>query len=151
MTMLPPRGVTPTPLKTTGNKVNRSGGNLKLIFQIIGIVIPVLVSGAFLLLRASQRHAKNPQVEQVSLGMHISEAAKIIDTGNGMNHPEQVRFRDRFLPGDKSTGTYTLDDGRLEIVLHWKRGFVTAVEHKASSGGGMRRATTTITDDGEDE
>jgi len=151
MTMLPPRGVTPTPLKTTGNKVNRSGGNLKLIFQIIGIVIPVIVSAGFLMLRVSQRHAQNPQVEQISLGMPISEAAKIIDTGKGMNHPDQVRFRDRFMPGDRSTGRYTLDDGKLEIVLHWKSGFVTALEQKASSGGGMRRETTKIFHDGEDD
>jgi hypothetical protein len=159
MTLLPPRGAAPAPLAaapdpTTGTaraRRQKEGflDSLGIDPKILGIVALVIVGGAMF---AYRQHQKREQLEQVRPGMHISQAAKLIDTGKGMNHPKMVRFRDRFAPDDTSSGSIDYQDGANHLVVFWENGYVTRVENKGSGdGGGMRRSRTTITDPGDDD
>ena len=158
-TLLPPRGAAPAPLANAAPDPDRPSARrhektgfltgLGIDPKVAGLIVCVLIGGALFAYRQSE---KKRQLEQVQPGMHISEAAKLIDTGKGMNHPKVVRFRDRFAPDDTSSGSIDYEDGGNHIVVHWEKGIVTSVENKGSGvGGGMRRSRTTITDDGDDD
>jgi hypothetical protein len=158
-TLLPPRGEAPAPLAnaapaadagTSRARRQKEGflDSMGIDPKVVGVVVMVLVGvGLF----AYKQYAKRERLEQVQPGMHISQAAKLIDTGKGMHHPKMVRFRDRFAPDDTSSGSIDYQDGGNHLVVHWENGVVTRVENKGSGGGGgMRRSRTTITDDGKD-
>lgn len=74
----------------------------------------------------------------VKPGMHISHAARILDTGSGMHAPGRTRLRDRFDEDDDSDGSIETND----VKVTWRDGYVTEVEAK-SSGTVRRRVTVT--------
>ena len=78
--------------------------------------------------------------------MHISAAARLLDTRKGMHHPNTVRFRDRFAPNDDSDGEYTLETNGVKTIVRREDGIVTSVEREGDSGGGMRRSRTTVSE-----
>ena len=159
-TLLPPRGATPEPLANVAPAANSATSkarrrkeplfsgfsiNPKVGWSIFCAVLAVI---GF----AARSYQTREQLDQVSVGMHISDAAQLIDTGRGTHHPKMVRFRDRFAPDDTSSGTHSYSDGSNEIKIEWKNGIVTSVERKeGTGGGGTRRARTTITDPGDDD
>src|SRR5262245_12920476 len=159
-TLLPRRGQAAAPLADAApdparpsarNRREQTGflEGLGISPKVVGIVAVVLVGIAGFAIR---QYEKKQRLEKVRPGMHISEAAKLIDTGKGWHHPKVVRFRDRFAPDDTSTGTFTYQDGGNELVLHWENGIVTSVENNGRvASGGMRLSSTTVTDDGDDE
>jgi hypothetical protein len=160
-TLLPPRGEAAAPLAnaapdagtaTARARRQKEGflDGLGIDPRIVGFVVMVLIAVAVFALR---QQAKKERLEQVRPGMHISEAAKLIDTGKGMNHPKMVRFRDRFAPDDTSNGSIDYQDGGNHLIVRWENGIVTSVENKGSGGpgGGTRRMQTTITNDGDDK
>src|SRR5262245_261785 len=160
-TLLPPRGEAAAPLAGAGPdpgsataraRRQKEGflSGLGIDPRVMGFVAMVLVGLAVFAVRQYQ---KKEQLEQVRPGMHISEAAKLIDTGKGMNHPRMVRFRDRFAPDDKSSGSIDYEDGGNHLVVYWENGIVTRVENKGTGGvgGGTRRMRTTITSDADDK
>jgi len=160
-TLLPPRGVAPAPLANAAPDPNtgtararrqKEGflGGLGIDPRIAGIVVMVLVGGA---LFAARQYQKKEQLEQIQPGMHISQAAKLIDTGKGMHHPKMVRFRDQFAPDDTSSGSVDYEDGGNHLVVFWENGIVTRVENKGTGGlgGGTRQIKAKITDDGDDK
>ena len=159
-TLLPPQGQAAAPLANVGFGATTATArarrqkegfldSLGIDPKILGLIALVLVGVVGF---AYRQHQKKERLEQIQPGMHISQAAKLIDTGKGMHHPKMVRFRDRFAPDDTSNGKFTYQDGGNHIVLHWKNGIVTQVENKgADGGGGMRRSATQITDDDDDD
>jgi hypothetical protein len=117
-------------------------------------LVAVAVLGVRFYLRQERREARETAVAsaaQVRPGMHISEAARLLDTGPGMHHSKTVRLRDRFAADDDSDGTLDIDDGRNDLRLTWRNGVVTVVEPRNGSGGGMRRRSTVVTADPDDE
>ncbi|HEX4610829.1 MAG TPA: hypothetical protein VH092_21750 [Urbifossiella sp.] len=102
--------------------------------------------------RAEREARENGPTSQsaggVRPGMHISEAARLLDTGSGMHVPGTTRLRDRFSRDDDSDGTITADD----VTVTWQDGYVTSVERQnGSGGGGMRRRTTVVTGGPDDD
>jgi hypothetical protein len=149
--MLPPRGQATEPLAGADpapvgrrNRHPKEGflDSLGIDPRVVGVVFSVLIGlGLF----AYRQYEKRQRYDRVEPGMHISEAAKLLDTGRGTHHPKMVRFRDRFAPDDASTGSYTMSENGTELVLHWENGFVTAVDRGGDgSGGGMRRRATVV-------
>jgi hypothetical protein len=161
LTFLPPPGAAAAPLPeaapedTAIRKRNlhpREGflaslGISRRVLLAIGSVLFGITSFAV------RQAIRQERVDKIRPGMHISEAAKLIDSDTSRHrHPTMVRFRDRFAPDDTSSGTYTYDDASGRTVLRWENGIVTSVERRGGgSGGGMRRRTTTVEDDGNDE
>ena len=114
--------------------------------KYIGLAALILIGVVGFFVRQSQ---KRERLESVQPGMHISQAAKLLDTGKGTHHPRMVRLRDRFSPDDTSSGTIEHQDGGVHLVIHWENGIVTKVENRGSTGGGMRRSRTVVTDPGD--
>jgi hypothetical protein len=160
MTLLPPRGEAAAPLANVEPSANAGTSRARrekegfldsmgIDPKIVGTIVLVLVGIAMF---AFRQYQKRERLEQIQPGMHISQAAKLIDTGRGTHHPKMVRFRDRFAPDDTSSGSVDHQDGGNHLVIYWENGFVTRVENKGSDGGGgMRRTRTTVTDDGDDD
>ncbi len=153
MTMLPPLGERAAPLKhlTPAKGLPPTRSTFSVVMQIMGVTIPILVGGAFLFYRVNKRLPVQPKFDQITQGMHISQAAKLADTGKGTNHPKHVRFRDRFGPNDNSSGEYTHQGGGKDLVLRWENGKVTFVEVKPGERGGFQRSTVRITSGGKND
>src|SRR5262245_12778518 len=149
LTLLAPRGQARVPLAESPRpRLRRDQTGFTDVLgidpKLIGIGVLVLVGiGMF----AFRQYEKRNRLEKVQPGMHISEAAKLMDTGRGMHHPARVRLRDRFSPDDTSSGTITYQDGGIDFLIRWENGIVVSVENKGGDSGGMRRRLTTITED----
>ena len=150
-TLLPPAGQSAAPLADVQSSSRESRPQQKEGFWdsmgvspkvLMGALAVVLTIGGFAVRHMNARE----QIDQVRPGMHISTAARLLDTGQGMHHPNSVRFRDRFAPDDDSDGEYTLEANGAKVVVRWEDGIVTSVDREGGSSGGMRRSRTTVSE-----
>jgi len=116
----------------------------------MGFLLLVGICGFF-----ARQYQTSQRLKAVQPGMHISEAARLIDTddddGEGYVDARMTRFRDNFRPDDRSSGAFEYEDGSYHMVIRWQKGIVTNVENRGASSGGLRRAgTITIVDSDED-
>jgi type II secretory pathway pseudopilin PulG len=156
-TLLPPQGQAATAVADFGGHANtattRARRQKESFLDSMGIDPKYIALGALILVGvvgfAVRQSQKRERLESVQAGMHISQAAKLLDTGKGTHHPRMVRLRDRFAPDDTSSGSIEHQDGGSHLVIHWENGVVTKVENRGSTGdGGMRRSRTVVTDPG---
>jgi hypothetical protein len=164
-TLLPPRGQAAEPLPDAGPTLDaptatalarrRKEGFLESLgiteinprYLWIGFLVIVSVSGFF-----ARQYVAGQRLKEVRPGMHISEAARLIDTNDdeGYYNSDMIRFRDNFSPNDRSSGTFEYEDGPHHMVIQWHNGILTRVENKGASGGGLRRSGTISIIDGGD-
>ncbi len=166
-TLLPPRGQAAAPLPDAGPTLESATGTARslrpnqkegfLASMGISEIPPKYLWAGFLILVSvigfGVRHYQTSQrVKAVEPGMHISEAAKLIDGDDDEPYYDDrmVRFRDNFSPSDKSSGAFEYEDGPHHMVIHWYNGIVTRVENKGSSGGLRGGGTITIVDENDD-
>lgn len=167
-TLLPPQGQAAAPLANVEPGLNTATARARRqkegflesmgIKEInprylwIGFLILIGVSGFFV-----RQYQTRERLKEVQPGMHISEAARLIDTDDdeGYYDSKMGRFRDNFTPNDRSSGSFEYEDGPHHMIIHWQNGFITRVENKGASGsggGGLRRSgTITIIDDDADD
>ena len=150
-TFQPPAGQNAAPMENVNTAPSESRPRQKEGFLDSLGIPPRVLAGAFAVLLAiggyAVRHSfSSDQSADVKPGMHISTAARLLDTGKGMHHPNSVRFRDRFAPDDDSDGEYTLEANGAKVVVRWEDGIVTSVDREGGSSGGMRRSRTTVSD-----
>jgi hypothetical protein len=164
-TLLPPRGqvaapLTNVPVLQPETATGRARGRREGFFESMGIseINPRYLWIGFLLLVgvigfAVRSYQTSERLKSVQPGMHISEAAKLIDTNDdeGYYNNEMVRFRDNFTPNDKSSGSFEYEDGPHHMIIHWYNGVVTRVENKGASSGGLRRSGTITIIDSDDD
>jgi hypothetical protein len=149
LTMLPPRGEQAAPLKHLSQPqgLPPTHSTFSVVMKITAVTIPILISAAFLSYRLTGWQMNRPgkaDPDKITVGMHISQAAKLVD------HPDKNRFRDRFAPDDTSSGEYISQRGGKSVVLRWEAGRVTFIDIKpgAVEFGGVVRTTVKITTDG---
>jgi hypothetical protein len=169
-TLLPPRGQAAAPLPNVGPTLestttparalrhNQKEGFLASMgiadippkYIWMGFLMLVGVCGFF-----ARQYQTSQRLKAVEPGMHISEAAKLIDADDGDDayyDDRMVRFRDNFAPNDRSSGAFEYEDGAHHMVIHWYNGVVTRVENKGASSGGLRRSgSITIVDSDDDD
>ena len=164
-TLLPPRGTTPEPLPDAGpaqlaTATARARAHKEGFFESLGIseinpryiwigfLIVVGIAGVF-----ARQYQMGQRLKSVQPGMHISEAARLIDTNDdeGYYDAQHVRFRDSFRPDDRSNGAFEYEDGANHMLIRWQHGIVTHIENRgSSSGGGLRRSGTITIVEGDD-
>jgi len=158
-TLLPPRGQAAAPLEgvetaptATARARAKKEGVLESLgiseinprYLWIGFLILVSIGGFF-----GSQYVTGQRLKEVRPGMHISEAARLIDHNDDEAYlnSDMVRFRDNFGPNDRSSGTFEYEDGPHHMVIQWNNGVVTRVENKGASGSGLgRTGTITIVD-----
>ena len=116
----------------------------------IGFLILLGVSGFFV-----REYQTSERLKDVKPGMHIAEAARLIDADDDEPYfdSRMLRFRDNFTPADRSSGSFEYEDGPHHMIIHWQNGFISRVENMGASSGGLRRSgtITIIEDDGDDD
>lgn len=157
-TFLPPAGKAAAPIKglptNAVDELNRrhraAGGsriNWMLVKAIGAAVITVTVAGVRFYLKQEARDEREAQqtasVERVRVGMHISEAARLLDAGSNMPR-WRGSTRNEFDADDDSDGSMEVNDGRNDLRVTWRNGYVVSVE-RADGGGTRTRATRTTT------
>ncbi len=151
MTMLPPRGERAAPVKhlTAPKGLPPTHSTLSTVMKIAGVTIPILIGGAFLAYRLTgwqgshPNHSSQGKLNEIKVGMHISQVAKLV------NHPDSVRFRDRFAADDTSSGEYISQRGGKSVVLRWEKGLVTFIDIKpGGEPSGEIRTSSKITTNG---
>ncbi len=99
--------------------------------------------------REEQDAQQTASVERVKPGMHISAAARLLEAGSNMPR-WRGSTRNDFDDDDDSDGTMEVNDGRHDLKVTWRNGYVVSVERADGTGGTRRRVTqTTAPDDGE--
>jgi len=166
-TLLPPRGHAAAPLPDAGPTLEpatataRARAKKEGFLESMGIseIPPKYLWAGFLILVSVigfgvRYYQTNQRLKAVEPGMHISEAAKLIDGDEDEPYYDgrMIRFRDNFSPTDRSSGAFEYEDGPHHMVIHWYNGVVTRVENKGASSGGLRGGgTITIVDSDDDE
>ena len=168
-TLLPPRGHAATPLPDAGptleptTAIARARNRKEGFFESMGIseINPKYIWAGFLILVAlggfiARHYMVGERLKQVQPGMHISQAAKLIDGDDDEDEAyydsRMIRFRDNFASNDTSSGSFEYHDGPHHMVIHWHNGIVTRVDKKGGSGGGLPGSgTITITDSDDDD
>ena len=165
-TFLPPAGKAAEPIKglptNAVEELNRrhraEGGsriNWLLVKAIGAAVVTVTLAGVRFYFKQEAREEQEAQqtasVERIRPGMHISEAARILEARSNMpgwRGSTQTDFDD----DDDSDGTMEVNDGRTDLKVTWRNGYVVSVERADGSGGTRRRVTqtTAVPDDDED-
>ena len=165
-TLLPPRGQVAAPLPNVGPTLEpmtasaRARARKEGFLEGIGIseINPKYIWAAFLIVVAvggffARHYVIGQRLKAVQPGMHISDAARIIDGDDDDDeayyNSEMVRFRDAFTPSDKSSGKFEYHDGPHHMIIHWYNGIVTRVDKK--TGGGSGDGTITIIDGDDDD
>jgi len=123
-----------------------SGVNWLLVKAVCAVLVTAGVAGVRLYLRQEAREEREVQTaaaERIRPGMHISEAARLLEAGSNMPGWRGAT-RDDFDPDDDSDGTMEVNDGRQDLTITWRDGYVVSVE-RASESGGTRRRVTQVT------
>ena len=162
-TLLPPPGEAAAPLEgvesaptTTARARTQKEGFLESLgiseinprYIWIGFLILLSVGGLL-----ARQYQMGQRLKSVQPGMHISEAARLIDANDddgGYVDARMMRFRDNFGPNDRTSGAFEYEDGAYHMLIRWQNGIVTTVENKGASRGGPRRAGTITIVDGDD-
>jgi hypothetical protein len=165
ITFLPPAGKAAAPLQGLPtdpvrelSRRHRAGGGSRihwgLVKAVCAVVLAAGAAGVRLYLRQEARDEREAQaaaVGRIHPGMHISEAARLFDAGSNMPRWRGSVRRD-FDPDDDSDGTMEVNDGRHDLKVTWRNGYVVSVEQAGGFGGTRRRATqVTAPPDDEDE
>jgi hypothetical protein len=123
-------------------------GFLGLDWRVVNAVVAALVTvgiiGVRFYLRQERRAEREEAVasaQKIKVGMHISDAARLLDAAS--NTPNwRGSTRHDFDEDDDSDGSMEVNDGRTDLRITWRNGYVTAVEPTDGSGGGTRRRVT---------
>ncbi|MBN9516916.1 hypothetical protein J0H58_00120 [bacterium] len=164
-TFLPPAGKNAAPIAGLPtdpvNELSRrhraEGGSRihwGLVKAICAALVTVTIMGVRFYLRQEARDQREAQqtaaVDKIRPGMHISQAARLLESGSNM--PEwHGSTRHDFDPGDDSDGSMEVNDGRNDLKITWRNGYVTSIERADGSGGTRRRATYVTADPDEDD
>lgn len=164
-TLLPPRGQAAEPLPDAGPGLQtatataRARAKKEGFLEGLGVgeIPPRYLWAGFLLLVSLagvgvRYYQTSQRLEQVQPGMHISQAARLIDTGEGYYNSDMVRFRDAFDQNDRSSGAFEYQEGPHHMVIRWSNGIVTRVEKKKNAGGVPGdEGSITIISEGDDD
>jgi len=160
-TFLPPAGKAAAPIKGLatsaedefGRRKRAAGGsgiNWLLVKAIGAAVVTVTIAGVRFYFKQEAREEQEAQqtasVERVKPGMHISKAARLLDAASNMPRWHGSTGGDF---DDDSDGSMEVNDGRNDVKVTWRNGYVVSVE-RADGGGGTRRrasATTVVSDE----
>lgn len=162
-TLLAQRGVDPEPLANAGPAATtataRARSQKEGFLESMGIteINPRYIWAGFLILVSiggffGRHYVTGQRLKEVRPGMHISDAARLIDTndGEGYYNSEMVRFRDSFAANDISSGAFEYEDGPHHMIIRWHNGILTHVENRGASKGGLGQSgTITIIDGGD--
>jgi hypothetical protein len=159
-TLLPPQGQQAAPLPNAGPSLqtatSRARRHKEGFLEGLGIteINPRYIWAGFIILVgvvgfAVREYQTAERLEQVKPGMHISQAARIIDSGEGFYNDEGTRFRDAFDQNDRSNGAFEYQDGPHHMIIRWVNGYITSVEKKRGAGPGD--GTITIVDDDDED
>jgi hypothetical protein len=160
-TFLPPAGKAAAPIKGLPtdpvdelNRRHRAAGgsriNWLLVKGIGAALVTVTIAGVRFYLRQEAREEREAQqtasVERVKPGMHIAEAARLLDAGSNMPRWRGSIDSD-FDADDDSDGTMEVNDGRHDLKVTWRNGYVVSVERADGTGssGVTRRRATAVT------
>jgi hypothetical protein len=160
-TLLPPQGQAAAPLPiaeaSATSATARARAKKEGFLESMGIseINPRYLWAGFLIVVAAggffaRSYQTSQALEQVRPGMHISQAARLIDGGDGYYDDRMSRFRDNFAADDRSSGAFEYQDGPHHMIIRWKDGIVTHVEKKANSGGGLSEGSITIIEGDDD-
>lgn len=153
-TFLPPAGKAAAPIKglptnaveELDRRKRAAGGsrvNWLLVKGICAALFTVAVAGVRFYLKQEAREEREAQqtasVERVRPGMHISEAARLLEAGSNRSRWHGSTRHD-FDEDDDSDGT--LEVNGLKVT--WRDGYVVSVE-RGGDGGTRERATRTTT------
>lgn len=166
-TFLPPAGKAAAPLAGLPtdpvnelSRRHRAEGGSRIHWGLVKAVCAALVTVGIMGVRfylrqeaRAEREAEQTEVagRVVKPGMHISEAARIMEGGSNMPR-WRGSARHAFDEDDDSDGTMEVNDGRTDLKITWRNGYVTSVEGVGgTSGGGTRRRSTVVTADPDDD
>lgn len=165
-TFLPPAGKAAAPLKGLPTNANdeldrrhrAAGGsriNWLLVKAIGAAIVTVTIAGVRFYFKQEAREEQEAQqtasVERIKPGMHISQAARLLDASSNMPR-WRGSTRSDFDEDDDSDGSMEVNDGRNDLKVTWRNGYVVSVERGDGSGGTRRRTsqTTVVPDDDDD-
>ena len=152
ITFLPPpgekaapiAGLPTDPVAELSRRHRAAGGsrvNWLLVKAVCAVLVTATLAGVRLYLRQEAREEREAQAvaaRDIHPGMHISEAAQALEAGS----PRwRGSTRHDFDPDDDSDGTMEVNDGRQDLRITWRNGYVVEVERAAGSGGTQRRVT----------
>ncbi|QDU24353.1 hypothetical protein [Urbifossiella limnaea] len=158
-TFLPPAGKAAAPiagLPTNAtdelNRRHRAGGGSRINWLLVkgvgAALVTITIAGVRFYFKQEAREEREAQetasVERVRPGMHISEAARLLEGGSNMPR-WHGSTRSEFDADDDSDGTMELNDGRNDVKVTWRNGYVVSVERAAGGGGTRQRAARTTT------
>ncbi len=161
-TFLPPAGKPAAPIKGLPtnavdelNRRHRAGGgsgiNWLLVKAIGAALVTITIAGVRFYFKQEARDEQDAQqtasVERIKPGMHISQAARLLEAGSNMPR-WRGSTRSAFDADDDSDGTLEVNDGRNDLRVTWRNGYVVSVE-RADGGGTRRRSTVTVVPDDE--
>ncbi|MFO0799815.1 MAG: hypothetical protein U0804_20275 [Gemmataceae bacterium] len=157
-TFLPPAGKAAAPIAglptNAADELNRrhraAGGsriNWLLVKGVGAALVTITIAGVRFYLKQEARDDQESQqtasVERIRPGMHISQAARLLEGGSNMPR-WRGSTRSEFDADDDSDGTMELNDGRHDVKVTWRNGYVVSVE-RADGGVTRQRAARTTT------
>lgn len=123
------------------------GLDWRIVNAVAAALLVVGVMGVRFYLR-QERRAEREQavasVQKIKVGMHISEASRLLNAASNMPN-WRGSIRSEFDEDDDSDGSMEVNDGRTDLKITWRNGYVTAVEPTGGSGGGGTRRRVTQT------
>lgn len=122
-------------------------GFLGVDWRIVNAAVVALVTTAVIGVRfylrqeaREERQQATAAARQVRVGMHISEAARLLNGASNMPN-WRGSTRHEFDADDDSDGTMTINDGRVDLTITWRDGIVTSVTPAGEAGGTRRQVT----------
>jgi hypothetical protein len=148
----PIKGLPTDPVQELARQHRAAGGsriNWMLVKAVCAALVTVTVMGVRFYLKMEARDEREAQqtaaAEKIRPGMHISQAGRLLEAGSNM--PQwRGSIRHDFDPDDDSDGSMEVNDGRNDLKITWRNGYVTSVERAGGSGGTRRRSTRVAAD-----
>lgn len=125
------------------------GVDWRIVNAAVVALVTVAVIGVRFYLRQEAREERQQAAaatQKVRVGMHISEAARLLNAAPNMPG-WRGSTRPDFDPDDDSDGSMTINDGRVDLTITWRDGIVTSVTPAGEDGTRRAAQRTTPADD----